>query len=112
MADSEEKAVRVLKGLLMNETGLQTVDAIEVDGEIWLVPSWLEAPSEGWKKPARIICLSTIKHQRYPPDAAGREFLLTYPIPKSVLEGIRPPKGEYIVREDPDIRVPIPKGIH
>ncbi len=89
------------------------IDTIEYDGKMWLVPRWLEAPSEGWKTPARIILLDSLDHQAAP---AGFEadFLLKLPMPKDVFEGRTPKRseGEFVVIERPDVKIPIPRGVH
>ncbi len=89
------------------------IDTIEYDGKMWLVPYWLEAPSEGWKTPARIILLDSLDHQAAP---AGFEadFLLKLPMPKDVFEGRIPKKseGEFVVIERPNVKILIPRGIH
>ncbi len=89
------------------------IDTIEYDGKMWLVPRWLEAPSEGWKTPERIILLDSLDHQATPADFEA-DFVLNLPVPKDVFEG-RIPKGsegEFVVIERPDVKIPIPRGIH
>ena len=89
------------------------VDTIEYDGKMWLVTNWLEAPSEGWKTPARIILLDSLYHQAIPPGGQY-DFLLKLPMPKDVYEGRIPKEseGEYVVIERRDVKIPIPRGIH
>ena len=37
-------------------------DTIRHEGKLWLVPEWHEAPTEGWKTPARIIQMDKLPH--------------------------------------------------
>ncbi len=95
------------------ENDILYIDTIEYDGKMWLVPRWLEAPSEGWKTPVRIILLDLLYHQVIP-SGVPADFLLKLPMPKDVFEG-RIPKGsedEFVVIERPDVKIPIPRGIH
>jgi len=88
-------------------------DTIEYEGKLWLVPEWLESPTEGYKIPARIICLSNLTFQKlggtFPAD-----YSLSVPVPKAVFDGThqQPSTLGYVVVERPDIRFPIPRGIH
>ncbi len=93
--------------------GIFLIDTIEYDGKMWLVPDWLEAPSEGWKTPARIILLDSLYHQPFP-SGSRYDFLLKLPMPKDVFEGRIPKEleGEFVVKERPDVKFPIPRGIH
>ncbi len=94
-------------------TGTFLVDTIEYDGKMWLVPRWLEAPSEGWKTPARIVLLDSLDHQEIPAGDPA-DYLLKSPMPKDVFEGRIPKEseGEFVVIERPDVKIPIPRGIH
>ena len=106
---------KIYQTLIYFEVGAGTflIDTIEYDGKLWLVPSWLETPSEGWKTPARIILLDSLYHQAIPPGGQY-DFLLKLPMPKDVYEGRIPKEseGEYVVIERPDVKIPIPRGIH
>ena len=106
---------KIYQTLIYFEVGAGTflIDTIEYDGKMWLVPRWLEAPSEGWKTPARIILLDSRDRQTAPADFEA-DFVRRSPIPKDVFEG-RIPKGsedEFVVIERPDVKIPIPRGIH
>jgi len=106
---------RVFKTIigLDDSSDILLCDTIEHEGAKWLVPRWLEAPSEGWKKPQRIICLDPLPHQKLQ-GAFPAEYLLNDPMPRSVFEGRPRQQGEraYVVIEEPDIRIAIPRGIH
>lgn len=92
---------------------LWLVDTIEHEGELWLVPGWLEAPHEGWKSPKRIICLSRMQHQATP-EHPRYQFATREPLPTSVYEGLAQSSEEagFLVVEAPNIRFEIPKGVH
>jgi hypothetical protein len=66
-------------------------DTIEHEGQFWLVPEWLEAPELGMTRPARIIPLAKLRHQKMGPNYPQR-FLLNDPMPRDVFEGRAPPQ--------------------
>jgi hypothetical protein len=83
------------------------MDTIEYQGEYWLVPCWLEALWDGWRMPAKIVCLSKLRHVQTPGGLGDFKLLdalepstLTDPVEKLQANG-------YVVRERPDIRLPI-----
>lgn len=86
------------------------MDTIEYQGKFWLVPMWLESPSEGISMPARIVSLETLQHQKLLRSPTG-DFCVNQPISKDVLDGLKTEAG-YVVIEKPNIRILIPKGIH
>lgn len=104
---------------IINEEGepiVFTIDTIEFEGKLWLVPEWIEKPLEGWKSPKRIILLDALPHQKVPPGSPiPADFVLGYPRSTAFLKnGQTPtqPTTEAVVIKNPDIRIPIPKGIH
>mgnify|MGYP001579347307 FL=1 len=82
------------------------MDTIEYQGKMWLVPEWLDNALEGWRKPARIICLDALPHQKS--SGGPADFVLNAGIPKSVCDGQiqTQPEDLYIVIERPDIKFP------
>lgn len=84
-------ADRILKTMLGFPGGsaLFLCDTIEHAGELWLVPEWLEAPALKVRKPARIISLSRLSHQRFAKPHPA-DFFLNDPMPKDVFEGRAP----------------------
>jgi hypothetical protein len=82
------------------------VDTIEHDGKMWLVPEWLDNPREGWRKPARIVCVDGMSHQRT--MAGPTDFVLNTGIAKAVFQGHNQSEEEmrFLVIEGPDIRFP------
>jgi hypothetical protein len=98
------------------EPVVKLIDTIEHEGKFWLVPDWIEKPLEGWKSPERIILLDVLPHQKVPPGSPiPADFVLGYPRPTASFANGQTPiqsTAEPVVIESPDIRVPIPKGIH
>lgn len=106
---------KILKTLIsfsdLDDGFLYRVDTIEYQGKFWLVPTWLDKPTEGWRIPERIICLDVLPHQKTGTSDPA-DFVLSHGIPKSVFDGRIPPQSEdsYIVVERPDIRFPVIGG--
>lgn len=104
--------MKILKTLVPADDGLFVYDTIEYEGKLWLVPEWIDGiPTKGYSKPARIICLTVLPHSQ---GAAGADYALNNPIPKSVWQGHVPPelKNMYVVIENPDIVVETPPTYH
>jgi hypothetical protein len=101
-------------GSVGDDGSLTHIDTIEHAGHFWLVTQWLEVPAAGYKTPARIVRLTDLAHQRFPEGSAYGDFVLSQPIAKALFDpesGTQPVAG-YVVIERPDIRFPIPRGIH
>lgn len=79
-------------------------DAIEYEGHVWLVPSWLESPEGTHRLPERIVRLDSemISSAGVPPDV---RYTLNDPVPKPVLDGSALQPSGYVVVELPNIRV-------
>lgn len=90
----------------VDDGSIYKMDTIEHEGKMWLVPEWLDNARGGWRKPARIICLDVLPHQRTPGGPA--DFVLNAGIPKAVCDGQLPQQQEdlYVVIEAPDIKFP------
>ena len=82
------------------------IDVIEDADDFWLVPEWLESPDGKTRRPARIVSLATLPHQR---GKDSPEFVVDDPVPKYVFDGRIPPQeaSKYIVIEAPEILFPI-----
>ena len=99
-------STKIYQTLIFYEGGkgeIFCIDTIEYDEKMWLVPGWLEAPSEGWKTPVRITLLDSLDHQTAPADFEA-DFVLKLPIPKDVFEG-RIPKGGDVHFNKADIHI-------
>ena len=90
------------------EGELLRCDAIEHEGALWLVPEWLQNPTEGWMTPVRIIRISGFRLQKLPPGNWIGDYILNDPIPRDVLEGRTAAKSgvQFEVVERPDIQIP------
>jgi hypothetical protein len=90
---------------------LRLYEGINHEGALWIVPMWLEDPSDGWKRPAYMIRISGLEFEDRS-IVPGVQFALKTSIPKEVLEG-NEAADEFEIRKDPDIRIPLPaKAIH
>jgi hypothetical protein len=93
-----------MKVSVPSEEGRLTIDAIEYNGGVWLVPQWLDHPFQPARKPVRIIRLDLLPH-------SGRsgpwDYVLTGPVPRDVLEGKTKVVGKqrFVVIERPDIEI-------
>lgn len=89
--------MKVLKCLISFSDGyVGRCFGIHYADKLWLVPSWLELPSEPSAKPERIIRFDTFPHQAL--GGRGGEFdfeNIQLPIPESGLSGELPPGVEY-----------------
>jgi len=108
--------MKIVKTLVGTDDGkIDSCDTIEHEGGLWLVPVWLEAPTQGWRKPGRIIRMDNLPHQNAP---AGfqQQYVLNVPIPRAVLDGRTPPEqahGFVVIDAPPNIEVPLgTRGIH
>lgn len=106
-------SMKILKSLVFFDEGdgnIYKVDTIEYEGGTWLVPGWLESPTLGYKIPERIVQIDCIRHQKTSGSSIA-DFVLNSPISRAVFDGQKT-SLEYVVVERPDIRIPIPKGLH
>lgn len=104
---------KLLKTMVTLEGDIIRVDTIEHEGKLWLVPGWIDSPSEGWSSPERIILLDELPHQRMAPGNPA-DWVLNCPMPKAVFAGQIPKQSPYrfVVLERPDIKFHIPAGVH
>jgi hypothetical protein len=99
------KILKVLVGL--DDGTIVKVDAIEYEGGLWLVPQWLDVPAQRVTKPARLIRMDVLQHQRMPPTYKA-DFVLNAGMPKALFDCSAPLKSAlgYEVRELPEISLP------
>jgi len=101
---------RLTQTLVVSEDGLYSCGTLVFDGEIWLVPEWIDdTPSIGFSKPARVIRLLAV--QASPPDS-GAEFVMPGKLPKCVFDGeTSSAEGiDYEILYLPDFFVELPKS--
>jgi hypothetical protein len=74
-----------------------TCDGINHEGKLWLVPQWLEHPTEPIAIPERIIRFDCFQHQAN--LKGGLDYQnIQLPIPESALLGPMPSGIEYVDR--------------
>jgi hypothetical protein len=58
--------MKILKAVVQSTDNgsIYQIDVIEHDNKLWLVPQWLDIPAAGVSKPARIIWMDTLPHQK------------------------------------------------
>lgn len=85
------------------------IDVIEHDNKLWLVPQWYDVPAQGVSKPARIIRMDTLRHQKIAPGGLHGDYILNVPIPTALLNLPTPkqPVPGFEVQEMPEIIFPM-----
>lgn len=77
-------------------------DTVEYQGELWLVPAWIEGPMPGTEQPARLIGLPTGLPLSEPGPEYEADYLLSSPLSKATLAGHAEAQG-YTVIQRPDL---------
>ena len=104
---------REYKLIVTFEDGVQaTCSAVVYQGTIWLVPTWLPFPTEGYAKPERMIRLDQFRFQHFdppvsgPPPLGGADFAVNDPLPRALFDGELSLQltAQYIVLDKPDAR--------
>lgn len=72
---------------------IHVVDAITYEGGLWLVPVWIEQPTERLMKPARIIRVDHMESIPAPPDS-GAAMALKKPVPITLFDCSMPPAAD------------------
>lgn len=104
--------MKIFKTMITFPDGIYTIDTIEHEGELWLVPEWIDGtPSEGYSMPVRIIRIPLL-HEAGPDVSA--DYIVSYPLPKDVLDGAIPMELAHVcdVIESPQIVVGKPQTLH
>lgn len=107
-----DERMKLFKTLVPFDDGIYYVDTIEYEGELWLVPGWLDdTPSKGYSMPIRIIRVPALQPAG---PSAQADYVLANPLPKGVYEGNVPTELEnvYAVIDRPQIVVASPKIYH
>ena len=103
--------MKILKALVGSaDSGLIfQIDVIEHDQKLWLVPQWLDSPAEGVSRPARIIRMDILRHQKNAPNSPYGDYILNVPIPTVLLKLATPKQPVYgfEVQEMPEISFPM-----
>ena len=92
---------------------LNICDALLYEGSFWLVPKWIENPTEQYKSPARMIRVNESDYMLLGGDYPA-EYLFKYPVPTPVLDGksMSEQGVHYDVLSVPDIRISIRSDVH
>lgn len=79
---------------------------IEYEGALWIVTGWLFHQTRSVKRPIRLIRMTGLPYEAIP-SAGGADYIVTQPIPKSVLLGHTPPEqaSGFVVLDDPNIEL-------
>jgi hypothetical protein len=86
--------MKVLKCLISFSDGyVGRCFGLQYEGKLWLVPSWLQLPSEPSARPERIIRFDTFPHQALDGHEFDYENILL-PISEAALRGELPPEIE------------------
>jgi len=98
------KILRTMTGA--DQGQIVIMDTIFYEDKLWLVPKWLSPQDGGWQTPERIVCIHGLQYDDMSDSPMPADYLLTYPVPKSVLDGETDTvEGhKYEVIERPDIR--------
>ena len=82
-----------------------TIDTIEFEGHLWLVPQWRDGGDGNARAPVRIV--RPLRQKLEPSAGAGENYYLERPIPNSVLAGKIHArfKAEFVVIESPSLTV-------
>ena len=109
----DDKIFRVM--MMIADTGqIAGCDAIKHQETLWLVPNWLDSPTETYTRPERIIALDRSWYQDGGKQGNERfDYTLMRPIPKDALYGPSPSqtKDSFVVVLSPEIKFPRRTGI-
>jgi hypothetical protein len=107
--------VKIFKTAVLVEDGgdLLQCDTIEYEGKLWLVPEWLEVPTQRMTMPTRIIGLDRSLFQK-PSPKYPVDYFLSCPLPKAVFYGQIPTelKEQVVVIERLGIKILAVGGLH
>ena len=98
--------LRTMTGAGDDSGAIVLMDTILYEDKLWLVPEWLSPQDGGWQTPVRIVCIHGLQYEDISDSKMQGDYLLTYPVPKSVLDGETDTvEGhKYTVIERPEIR--------
>jgi hypothetical protein len=87
------------------DDGMELIgDTIEYERKLWLVPHWLEGPTEGTLCPARIICLAGLPVGKPSVGYRNVDLAIATPLSRDILEGRRVSQSPLVI-ERPDIHL-------
>ena len=80
----KEQKTRRLAVAVACENTLWTIDGVERDGKLWLVPKWIDYPQEQVSQPTLMIRFDNLRYQG---PSGLHDYVLAHPIPRFVLDG-------------------------
>jgi hypothetical protein len=112
MEKAKEKPMKIFKVAVPGLGKIESYDAIEHEGKLWLVPHWIDNLTRKETRPFRIIRFDNLAHQSTK-GAQWGDFALTHPLPPALFE-MRPLEQqiagiEYL--EAPDIPFALPRSL-
>jgi hypothetical protein len=92
----------ILKAAVPSGPEVLTCDAVFHEGKYWLVPEWLEDNESGSRVPARLVCISNLRHQVHL-DSEVHQLTVNEPVPREILDGTaeKDKLGKFLVAENP-----------
>jgi hypothetical protein len=85
------------------DAALYQCNAIEHEGEVWLVPNWIPSPAEGYAIPERMIPLRRFRHQMF--ENRSGDLLINIPVPRALIDGpLSPELKSSIGVRDPQLK--------
>lgn len=86
------------------------VQAIEYQGQLWLVSGWIELPAKAVSKPVRLIPLDPLLHQRV--SDPGFDIVVNAGLPRQLFDPEVPTelRNRFQILEGPDIEIPAGGG--
>lgn len=92
---------RVIKVLVLSDAGVCTIDAIEYEGRVCLVPEWIDTQKPGYSRPARTLLAIVPWPALYQGDLHPQALGQVGTIPMRVLDGLDPPAPDAFVEAVP-----------
>jgi hypothetical protein len=86
------------------------MDTVSWRNQLWLVPRWQHAKTEGNRQPVRVVRPRLFRFEQAKNPQSGEDYFLVCAIPKAILDGQSVSDGavEFEVVEAPDFETPIP----
>jgi hypothetical protein len=103
--------VKILKAMVgsADDGSIYQIDVIEHDKKLWLVPQWYDVPAQGVSKPARIILMDILPHQKNALGSPYGDYTLNVPVPTVLLNFPTPKQSVpgFEIQEMPEISLPM-----
>lgn len=96
--------MKLLKVAVPSGNEVLSIDAIEHEGKLWLVPMWNVDTALKQRWPKRVIRLDNLPHQRLLVPFGPHNAALNIPIPRRILDGgppLEPTDTLFEIQDDP-----------